>query len=125
MKYQVYQIQLTDAEVDTINSTGSHNSVPKQALKLKMDMDFAGHKIGGLAAEADEAGYYQLVATIEAADANQVFEIGNIGPERNIQRHNRMHSISVGDMIVDADGTKIVVAPVGFVAFGFDPKLAA
>ena len=37
MNYKLYQIHLTDAEVDQVNAEG-HNSVPKQ--KLKLDMNF-------------------------------------------------------------------------------------
>lgn len=125
MKYAVYQIQLTAAEVDKINVTGDFNSVPKQAAKLKMETDFAGHRIGGNAAEAFDAGYYTHVANITADNPDQVFEIGNIGPESNIERLARMHSISVGDIIVAETGEMIVVAPVGFVLFGYNPRVAA
>ena len=38
MNYKLYQIHLTDAEVDQVNAEG-HNSVPKQ--KLKLDMNFS------------------------------------------------------------------------------------
>ena len=40
MNYKLYQIHLTDAEVDQVNGEG-HNSVPKQ--KLKLDMNFNEH----------------------------------------------------------------------------------
>jgi len=124
MKFAVYQIQLTNAEIDLINANG-HGAVAKQKIKLNMTMDFDGHRIGGLASEAMEAGYYTHVANITADDYNGVFEIGNIGPERNIERLTRMSSVSVGDVIVGEDGTMAVVASVGFVAFGFNPKMAA
>jgi hypothetical protein len=91
-----------------------------------MDMDFAGHKIGGLAYDAFVVNnYYTHVANIEAASANEVFQIGNIGPEENIERLERMHSISVSDVLVDEEGQCIVVAPIGFVAFSHDWRLAA
>ena len=124
MKYAIYQIQLTDAQYDLINAEG-HDAVPSHAAKLKMTMDFSGNKIGGLAYDAFEAGYYTHVANIEADNANEVFEIGNIGPEENIERLARMSSLSVGDVIVDEEGQCIVVAPIGFVAFSFNPKMAA
>ena len=54
------------------------------------------------------------VATIEATDLNAVFEIGNIGPENKIERLAPMHSISVGDVIVDEDEKSFSVDPVGF-----------
>ena len=39
-----------------------------------------------------------------------------MGPEQNIERLAQMSSVSVGDLIVDEDGDKYVVA-----SFGFDP----
>lgn len=124
MKFAVYQIQLTDAEVDLINEKG-HDAVAKHKAKLDMQMDFAGHKIAGYADNALQAGYYNHVANIEADGYNEVFRVGNIGPEQNIERLTRMSSISVGDVIVGEDGTVAVVAPVGFVAFSHNPKMAA
>lgn len=125
MKFAVYQIQLTEAQRNTVNETGDFNSVPAMAAKLNMDMDFDGHKIGGLASDAFEAGLYSHVANITAADYNDCFEVGNIGPESSIERLARMSSLSVGDVIVGEDGTCAVVAPMGFVGFAYNPKLAA
>lgn len=115
MIYAVYQIQLTDAEVDLINEKG-HNAVAKHVAKLDMDMDFSGNKIGDLAADALKSGYYTHVANIEAQSLEEVFQIGNIGPEENIKRLTRMSSLSVGNIIVDPEGAHHVVA-----AFGFKP----
>jgi len=124
MKFAVYQIQLTDAEVDLINEKG-HDAVAKHKAKIDMDFDFGGHKIGGMADEAMAKGYYTHVANIEADGYSEVFHVGNMGPEQNIERLGRMRSISVGDVIVGEDGTVAVVAPIGFVAFSHNPKLAA
>ena len=44
---------------------------------------------------------YEEVCVIEAETLDEVFEIGNIGPEEKIERLNRMHSISVGDVITN------------------------
>lgn len=107
------------------NAVNAGEIVPSFEAKNKMNLDFGGNKIGGLADEALEAGYYTHVANIEAEDYNDCFEVGNIGPEKNIERLDRMHSISVGDVIVSEDGTVAVVAPIGFVAIGHRPKLAA
>jgi hypothetical protein len=125
MKFAIYQIQITNEQIDLINSTGDFGAVPAKKAQLDMQMDFSGNKIGGLASDAWDAGYYTHVANIEADNYNEVFEIGNIGPEENIERLTRMSSISVGDVIVGEDGTVTVVASVGFVAFGFNPKMAA
>ena len=57
---------------------------------------------------------YQEVCTIEADDLDEVFQIGNIGPEEKIERLNRMHSISVGDVIMTETYECYVVKGFGF-----------
>ena len=57
---------------------------------------------------------YEDVAIIEAEDLDEVFEIGNIGPESKIERLGPMHSISVGDVIMTETYECYVVAPFGF-----------
>jgi len=125
MKFAVYQIQLTAAQRKTVNESGDFDSVPAFAAKTKMSMDFSGNKIGGLASDAFDAGYYTHVANITAEDYNDCFEVGNIGPDENIERLGRMSSLSVGDVIVAEDGTVAVIDPIGFVAFSHNPKIAA
>ena len=61
--------------------------------------------------------HYGKVCMIEANDLDQVFHIGNVGPESAIDRgpHNtRMASISIGDIIEDDTGTRFVVSNFGF-----------
>ena len=65
------------------------------------------------------------MAKIQTASAIEVFHIGNMGPEESIERLSQMHSISVGDVLVDEEGQCIVVAPIGFVGFSHDWRLAA
>lgn len=125
-QFAVYQIQLTAAQRNTINESGDFDSVPAFAAKTKMSMDFSGNKIGGLASDAFDAGYYTHVANIEAEDYNDCFEVGNVGPDDQIERITvRMSSLSVGDIIVHEDGTMAVIAPMGFVAFSHNTKAAA
>lgn len=57
---------------------------------------------------------YEEVAIIEAKDLDEVFEIGNIGPESKIERLGRMHSISVGDVIMTETYECYVVKGLGF-----------
>jgi len=125
MKFAVYQIQITEAQRKTINESKDFDAVPAFAAKIKMKTHFSGNKIGGLASEAFEAGYYTHVANITAEDYNDCFEVGNIGPEENIERLGRMSSLSVGDVIVAEDGTVAVIDAVGFVAFSHNPSIAA
>jgi len=125
MKFAIYQIQITEAQRKTINESKDFDAVPAFAAKIKMKTHFSGNKIGGLASEAFEAGYYTHVANITAEDYNDCFEVGNIGPDENIERLSRMSSLSVGDVIVAEDGTVAVIDPVGFVAFSHNPSIAA
>lgn len=61
---------------------------------------------------------YEEVCAIEAKDLNEVFEIGNIGPESKIERFGRMHSVSVGDVIRDDRNRCFVVKGLGFERLG-------
>ncbi len=111
MQYTVYQIRYTDAEIDGIND-GMKSM--KREIRADMSMDFSGNKTVGLAEKALYEGLYTAVSRIEAEGLNQVFEIGNIGPESQITRLGRMASVSVGDLIEDEDGNRHVVANFGF-----------
>ena len=123
MKFAIYQIQMTK---EISNAVNAGEIVPSFEAKNKMNMDFSGNKIGGLASDAFDAGYYTHVANIEAEDYNDCFEVGNVGPDDQIERITvRMSSLSVGDVIVGEDGTMTVIAPMGFVAFSHNPKMAA
>ena len=108
--YKLFQIRLTEAEVDMINADG-HDSVPKQRARLSMNFS---KNISTVSADAFAAGYYDHVANITANDLEDVFHTGNMGPEKNIERLNQMHSVSVGDIVEDFKGVKHVVADVGF-----------
>ena len=112
MKYKIFQIQLTDAEVAMINANG-HDSVPKQKLRLDISMP-AGDPIAAMVKEALAADYYTHVGNITANDLEDVFNVGNIGPEESIERLGRMSSLSVGDVIEDENGVRHVVASFGF-----------
>ena len=61
---------------------------------------------------------YDIVCEIEAADLDEVFEIGNIGPEEKITRIAPMHSVSVGDVIRTDRGRCFVVSDFGFTRLG-------
>ena len=111
MQYQVHQIRLTEAEVDKINAEG-HDSV--ESHKMKLDMSFTDDA-GSIAKSAFDKGYYTHVSNITTTKGLEgVFETGNIGPEENIERLAPMHSVSVGDIVIDPDGNKHVVASYGF-----------
>jgi len=111
MKFKLYQIHLTDAEIDLINEKG-HDAVHKQSLKL--DMGLGKNDTGRVAGDAFNRGYYTHVSNITAEGLEDVFQIGNIGPEENIERLAPMYSVSVGDIVEDVDGNKSVVANMGY-----------
>jgi len=110
MKYQIHQVQLTDAEVDKINTEG-HGAVERHAMKLKMSFSVDA---GGIASRMYGQGYYDHVANITADSLNGVFHIGNMGPEENIERLAQMSSVSVGDLVIAENGDKHVVTRYGF-----------
>lgn len=111
--YKIWQINLTDAEIDTINAAGDHGAVPKNVLRMKIETSF-GKPVGHLVKEAFEKGYYRHVSNITANSLEGAFEVGNIGPEANIERFAPMHSLSVGDVVLDQDGMFHMVASFGF-----------
>ena len=110
-KFKLYQIHLTDAEVDKINAEG-HDSVHKQSLKL--DMGHSNSRISFIAKEAFDLGYYTHVSNISAEGLEGVFHVGNMGPESQIERLGDMYSVSVSDIVIDETGKKSVVADIGF-----------
>jgi len=116
--FKIFQIHLTDAEVNTINETGDHFAVPKQAARLRLqfgtDNPYAHENADDLVNDAFTNGFFEHVANIRANDLEGVFEVGNIGPENLIERFSQMHSISVGDVILDEDGMMWLTAQVGF-----------
>ena len=115
MKYQILQIRATDAEIDLFNSSEDYDAVPK--IKARRDMSFprlVKSTVEALAKDAFNSGFYTHVANITASDLEHVFEIGNIGPEENIERLDRMASISVGDIVIDGNNIVWVVADYGF-----------
>ena len=111
MNYKLYQIHLTDAEVDQVNAEG-HNSVPKQ--KLKLDMNF-NESPEAIAKEGMDKGYFTHVSNIYTEQwLEGVFVVGNLGAESAITRLAKMYSVSVADVVETPEGVRHVVASVGF-----------
>ena len=64
---------------------------------------------------AEISDEYRMVALVNAKTLDDVFTVGNIGPESKIERVESMHSVSVGDIIQDViDDKTFVVAKYGF-----------
>ena len=116
MKYSVYQINLSEAQINLINEKG-FDAVPEQKVKMDMQFDFGGKGIENIASQAFADGHYGKVCMIEANNLDQVFHVGNVGPESLIDRgplNTQMASISVGDIIEDEAGNRVVVSNFGF-----------
>ena len=112
MKYTVYQINLTDEQSDEVNRESRNSGEYPAFYKRYLDTTvFASAKTVNV---AWDAGDYAPACRIEAGSLDDVFEIGNIGPEKRIERLCVMHSVSVGDVIEDPHGNRHIVADIGF-----------
>ncbi len=111
MRFTVYQIQIARSVYNQVNELGHEGAAEKfPEYRAYMDCSFRGSK----KYKPEYAEYFKPVCTIEADNLNRVFDIGNIGPEEKIIRLAPMHSISVGDIIEDADGRRVMVDSFGF-----------
>lgn len=62
----------------------------------------------------DHLDKYVHVADLDCDTLDDAFEIGNVGPEEKYTRYNSMHSVSIGDLLVDEQADTYVVASFGF-----------
>jgi hypothetical protein len=114
MNYEIYQINSHDLglhddrssqEFDVYYNTTRASSIPDKTRGVEAVRQ--AFKMGGL---------YAHVADIEAGGLEDVFHIGNMGPEKNITRYAPMHSLSVGDVVHKTESDSwFVVADFGFV----------
>lgn len=106
MKYKIYQIVFTRDQVNEINANRP------DWYYLYLDTTFRPT----VEAIQEARHMYKHVANITANDLDDMFRIGNIGPESGIERLSDMKSVSVGDVIVDETNKAHFVQ-----MFGFDP----
>jgi len=104
MKFTVYQINLSDKDYENRDL---------REMYLDTTMSPTAKAI------VKASGLYVKVAEIDANDFEEVFEIGNMGPEEKITRIDKMHSVSVGDIVKREDGVTKFVAPFGFESVAF------
>ena len=109
MKFQVYQIRLSEQIYNEMDRLNSHAAAARIFPEYKAHLDVTMGKY-----DNSYLKYYTHVCTIDANDLEQVFEVGNIGPEHRIERHSPMHSLSVGDLVRDADGVLHLCASMGW-----------
>lgn len=100
---KVYQIQLTDAEVDAINRD---ESFPK--AKAYFDRSF------DRTFESDNFQYYNHVANVATDDMEEAFFAMNMWEGAAVEKLGPCSSMSVGDILEMEDGTKFRCASFGF-----------
>ena len=105
---KVYQIQLTDEEINSINSGGE--MTPR--IKAHFDRSFES------TFKAENFQYYTHVANIDVDGFEQAFRAMNLWEDDEhsdrVEKLTRCSSMSVGDIIADHDGTLYRVASFGF-----------
>ena len=107
---KVYQIQLTDAEINAINS-GVHTEKTKAYFDRMFDETF----------KVENLKYYTHVANVHnddpyKDDMEEAFELMNLWEdESKVEKLGRCSSMSVGD-ILEVDGKFHRCASFGFVA---------
>lgn len=103
----IYQIQLTNEQIDTINAHG-HDSVPAQKAKLDVMFGSEGFKVENLK-------YYTMTMTVDTTELEEAFELTNLWNDKSrVVRHGvRQSSSSVGD-IFGKDGRYYMVDRFGF-----------
>ncbi len=100
---KVYQIALTDAEVDMINSGETSDRI-----KAYFDRSFDG------TFKAENFQYYTHVATVDTRDMEKAFEYMNLWNSDKVQKVTRaVSSMSVGD-ILEYNGQLYYCASFGF-----------
>ena len=100
---KVYQIALTDAEIDMIN-TGETSD----RIKAYFDRSFEGNF------KAENFQYYTHVATVDTRDMEKAFEYMNLWNSDKVQKITRaVSSMSVGD-ILESNGQLYRCASFGF-----------
>jgi hypothetical protein len=102
MSYVIHQFHLSDAARDHLNSVGwdgDFGDFPE--IRIQRDVKFMGGSKNYAPWMED---HYESVARVTGAETvEDVFHVGNgYGPAGTcIQKFTRMHSVSVGDIIVN------------------------
>lgn len=100
---KVYQIQLTDAEVDAINR-GEESEKSKAYFARSFERTF----------KAEYFQFYTHVANLDTGDMEEAFELMNLWEnESKIEKLGRCSSMSVGD-ILEVDGKLYRCSSFGF-----------
>ena len=105
---KVYQIQLTDAEIDVVNANGEYTPRIKAYFDRSLESRF----------KAENFQYYNHVANVDVDGFEQAFEATNLWEEsiyfEDIFKLGKCSSMSVGDIVADHDGKLYRCASFGF-----------
>lgn len=102
---KVYQIQLTNEEVDIINSDGDFTPRIKAFFGRSFDSKF----------EAENFQYYNHVANVYTNDMDEAFRAMNLWDDAAaVEKFGPCSSMSVGDILEMEDGSKYRCASFGF-----------
>lgn len=103
----IYQIQLTDEQIDMINAHG-HHAVPAQKARLDVMFGSEGFKVENLK-------YYTAVMTVKTEELEEAFGLTNLWNDesRVVRLGAYQSSSSVGD-IFGKDGRYYMVDNFGF-----------
>ena len=114
MRFEIKQAVLSSSMVAEVNSTDTY----PQFYKDYLDVTYKPTQ-----ELVDNARYlYQTVGFINADNADEVFKKGNVweGFESDIKHVGvGMHSISVGDLLIDETGDTVIVGRRGFTNINF------
>jgi len=104
---KVYQIQLTDAEIEAVN-----NGETSDRIQAYFDRSFER------TFKAENFQYYTHVANVDVDGFEQAFEAMNLWQESSlfnrVEKLEGCSSMSVGDIVADHDGTLYRCASFGF-----------
>lgn len=106
---KVYQIRLTNEEVDVINSDGEYTPRIKAFFDRSFERTF----------KAENVQYYDHVATVATDDMEKAFRAMNLWDNSaEVLKNGSCSSMSVGDILELADGSKYRCASFGFSPLG-------
>jgi hypothetical protein len=107
----IYQIHLSDSDINIANSQG-FAAAPKAHAKTRMMLG------AGKWNHTDYPKFYEATYEVDTDDLDEAFEITNLWNENwKVTRLRRGSSSSVGDIFVK-DGDCYIVDNFGFVAVG-------
>ena len=105
----IYQIRLSNTDINTVNTSG-WNAVPKASARADM-------MLGARKWNEDFAKYYEPTYEVNTDNLDQAFESTNLWEDELVRRITRGSSSSVGDIFVK-DGNCYIVDNFGFVNIG-------